>query len=74
MEKQLGNPVKNSVKKRPTTVTTVMQCSMTKGFTKGEKTQQDHKVMESFSNESKAQKDWPEKASKWTKTNPKNQL
>ena len=70
MEKQLGNPVKNSVKKRPTTVTTVMQRSMTKGFTKGEKTQQDHEVMESFSNESKAQKDWPRKGFQMDKNEP----
>ena len=57
MEKQLCNLVKNSAKKRSTTVTKVIQCRLYKG----EKTQQDHEVMESISDESKAQKDWPRK-------------
>ena len=37
---------------------------------KGEKTQQDHKAMESISDESKAQKDWPRKCLQMDKKEP----
>ena len=40
---------------------------------KGEKTQQDHKAMESISDESKAQKDWPRKCFQMDKKEPYNQ-
>ena len=66
----MRNPAKNSAKKSLTTAMTVMQHSMTEGYTRGRNTQQDHDATESISDGNNAQKDWPRKCSQEDEKEP----